>query len=79
MVPRLPPDGLPALRAIDQVARLVNEKVCILKPIDALSDSKRERANDWFNNTLLSRLDNKQKGAIVARLQEPFRVAWSYL
>jgi hypothetical protein len=31
--------------------------------MDALSDSKRERANDWFNNTLLSRLDDKQKGA----------------
>jgi hypothetical protein len=34
-----------------------------LKPIDALSDSKRERVNDWFNNTLLSRLDDKQKGS----------------
>jgi hypothetical protein len=33
--------------------------------MDALSDSKRERANDWFNNTLLSRLDDKQKGATL--------------
>jgi predicted phage terminase large subunit-like protein len=40
-----------------------------LKPIDALSDSKRERVNDWFNNTLLSRLDDKQKGAIVVVMQ----------
>jgi predicted phage terminase large subunit-like protein len=36
-----------------------------LKPIDALSDSKRERPNDWYNNTLLSRLDDKREGAIV--------------
>jgi hypothetical protein len=64
-VPRLPPHSLPALRASDQVARLVNEKVCILKPMDALSDSKRAWANDWFNNTLLSRLDDKQKGATL--------------
>lgn len=30
-----------------------------LKPIDALSDTRRERANEWFSNTLLSRLDDK--------------------
>lgn len=40
-----------------------------LKPIDALSDSKRERANDWFNNTLYSRLDDKREGAIVIVMQ----------
>jgi predicted phage terminase large subunit-like protein len=40
-----------------------------LKPVDALSDSKRERTNDWFNNTLLSRLDDKQVGAIVLLAQ----------
>jgi hypothetical protein len=33
-----------------------------LKPSDALADSKRERVNDWYNNTLLSRLDDKQRG-----------------
>ena len=40
-----------------------------LKPIDALSDSKRERVNDWFNNTLLSRLDNMREGAIIIVMQ----------
>jgi predicted phage terminase large subunit-like protein len=40
-----------------------------LKPIDALSDSRRERANNWFNNTLLSRLDDKREGAIVIVMQ----------
>lgn len=36
-----------------------------LKPADALSDSRRERVNAWFNNTLISRLDDKREGAIV--------------
>jgi predicted phage terminase large subunit-like protein len=40
-----------------------------LKPVDALSDSKRERVNGWFFNTLLSRLDNKQTGAIIVVMQ----------
>jgi predicted phage terminase large subunit-like protein len=40
-----------------------------LKPSDALSDSKRERVNDWYNNTLLSRLDDKQHGSIVVIMQ----------
>ena len=40
-----------------------------LKPIDALSDSKRERVNDWFKNTLLSRLDDKQNGTIIIVMQ----------
>jgi predicted phage terminase large subunit-like protein len=40
-----------------------------LKPIDALSDSKRERVNDFFNHTLQSRLDNKKTGAIIVVMQ----------
>ena len=40
-----------------------------LKPIDALSDSKREKVNDWFPNTLLTRLDDKQNGAIIVVMQ----------
>jgi predicted phage terminase large subunit-like protein len=40
-----------------------------LKPQDAYSDSKREAANDWFGNTLLSRLDDKRTGAIVVVMQ----------
>lgn len=40
-----------------------------LKPIDALSDTKRERVNQWFPNTLQSRLDNKREGAIILVMQ----------
>ena len=40
-----------------------------LKPIDALSDAKRERVNQWYFNTLLSRLDDKKNGAIVVVMQ----------
>lgn len=40
-----------------------------LKPIDALSDTRRERANEWFSNTLLSRLDDKVRGCIVIVMQ----------
>ena len=40
-----------------------------LKPIDALSDAKRERVNQWYFNTLLSRLDDKKIGAIVVVMQ----------
>jgi predicted phage terminase large subunit-like protein len=40
-----------------------------LKPDDALSETKRTAANQWFNNTLLSRLDDKRTGAIVVIMQ----------
>ncbi len=40
-----------------------------LKPLDALSAPKRESANRWFSNTLLSRLDDKRTGAIVVVMQ----------
>jgi predicted phage terminase large subunit-like protein len=40
-----------------------------LKAIDALSDSKRNSANDWFLHTLLSRLDDQRTGAIVIVMQ----------
>jgi predicted phage terminase large subunit-like protein len=40
-----------------------------IKPMDALSDTKRERVNTWFNSTLLSRLDDKQSGRIVLLMQ----------
>ena len=40
-----------------------------LKPADALSASRREHANEWFFNTLLSRLDDKVNGAIVVVMQ----------
>jgi predicted phage terminase large subunit-like protein len=40
-----------------------------LKPIDALSETKRSAANEWFRNTLMSRLDDKRTGAIVIVMQ----------
>jgi predicted phage terminase large subunit-like protein len=40
-----------------------------LKPVDALSESKRERVNQWYFNTLLSRLDDRQTGAVIVVMQ----------
>jgi predicted phage terminase large subunit-like protein len=36
-----------------------------LKPEEALSQSQRRAANEWFDHTLYSRLNDKQQGAIV--------------
>ena len=47
-----------------------------LKPDDANSEAKRNQANEWFKNTLLSRLDDKRAGAIVIVMQ---RVHWMTL
>ena len=40
-----------------------------LKPADAQSDPRRETANQWVSNTLISRLDNKATGAIIVVMQ----------
>lgn len=40
-----------------------------LKPGDAQSESRRERVNNWYANTLVSRLDDKVAGAIVVVMQ----------
>jgi hypothetical protein len=40
-----------------------------LKPDDAYSEAKRNAANEWYNNTLVSRLDSKRTGAIVIVMQ----------
>jgi hypothetical protein len=34
-----------------------------IKPADAMSDTTRQRLIDWYGTTLLSRLDDKEKGA----------------
>jgi predicted phage terminase large subunit-like protein len=39
------------------------------KATDAQSSSLRDQANHWFSNTLLSRLDNKERGAIIVVMQ----------
>jgi predicted phage terminase large subunit-like protein len=40
-----------------------------LKPEEALSDAQRQSANDWFDHTLYSRLNDKRHGAIVIIMQ----------
>ena len=40
-----------------------------LKPDDALSEAKRTGANEWYSNTLLSRLNSKEAGVIIIVMQ----------
>jgi predicted phage terminase large subunit-like protein len=40
-----------------------------LKPDDALSETRRTSANQWFDNSLLSRLNNKETGVIIIVMQ----------
>jgi hypothetical protein len=40
-----------------------------IKPQDAQSKSTREKTVQWYENTLLSRLDDKTRGAIVLVMQ----------
>jgi predicted phage terminase large subunit-like protein len=39
------------------------------KPVDAQSETQRNQLNQWFSNTLLSRLDNKETGIIIIVMQ----------
>jgi len=40
-----------------------------LKPEEALSDTSRRAANEWFDHTLYSRLNDKRKGCIILIMQ----------
>jgi len=40
-----------------------------LKADDALSDTRRRSVNEWFDNTLISRLNNREVGAIIIVMQ----------
>jgi len=40
-----------------------------LKPDDALSDTRRTGVNEWFDNSLRSRLDSKKDGVIINVMQ----------
>ena len=40
-----------------------------IRPIEALSETQREAVNDWFDHTLLTRLNNKQTGCIIVVMQ----------
>jgi predicted phage terminase large subunit-like protein len=39
------------------------------KPVDAQSEPLRNQVNNWFTNTMLSRLDNKETGVIIVVMQ----------
>ncbi|MDT3683685.1 MAG: hypothetical protein RO009_01415 [Pseudorhodoplanes sp.] len=39
------------------------------KPVDAQSEAHRNSLNQWFDNTLISRLDNKETGVIIVVMQ----------
>lgn len=41
----------------------------VMKPEDALSEARRRSANDWYFNTLLSRLNSKADGVIILVMQ----------
>lgn len=41
----------------------------ILKPEDALSESRRPAANDWYFSTLLTRLNSKENGVVILVMQ----------
>jgi hypothetical protein len=40
-----------------------------LKPDEALSEPRRKAVNEWYDNSLLSRLDDKTKGCIIIIMQ----------
>ena len=40
-----------------------------LKPDEALSDTRRSAVNDWYDHTLLSRLNDKREGVIIIIMQ----------
>ena len=40
-----------------------------LKPDDALSETRRTSVNEWYDNTLLTRLNSKENGVIIIVMQ----------
>ena len=40
-----------------------------MKPDEAMSETRRKFVNDWYYNSLLSRLNNKEEGRIVILMQ----------
>ena len=39
------------------------------KPVDAQSEAQRNRLNQWVSNTLMSRLDSKERSAVIVVMQ----------
>lgn len=40
-----------------------------IKPMEAASDSERQKVNEWFDSTVISRLDDPARGALVLVMQ----------
>ena len=40
-----------------------------LKPVDAQSEAQRNGLNQWVSNTLMSRLDSKERGVVIVVMQ----------
>jgi predicted phage terminase large subunit-like protein len=40
-----------------------------IKPLDAVSDVRRKRVNDWFDTTVIQRLNDKARDAIIVVMQ----------
>ncbi|WP_137126181.1 hypothetical protein [Roseomonas sp. HF4] len=40
-----------------------------IKPMDAVSEAERRRVNEWFDSTVISRLDDPASGAIAVVMQ----------
>lgn len=40
-----------------------------LKPEESLSETQRQKVNDWYDHTLYTRLNDKQKGCIIIVMQ----------
>src|SRR5439155_11418466 len=40
-----------------------------LKPEEALSETERQKVNNWFDHTLLTRLNDKRNGRIIVIMQ----------
>ena len=61
-----PPIGLSRDLLIRALVIVIDDP---LKPEEALSDARRQAANEWYDHTLYSRLNDKRRGAIVIVMQ----------
>lgn len=41
----------------------------VMKPTEALSETLRQNANEWYSNSLMSRLNSKERGVIIIVMQ----------
>jgi hypothetical protein len=56
-------------------AKRCDDRLCAMRvasavgPLAILSDAVRKAVNEWYDNTLLSRLNNKRTGCIIIVMQ----------